>query len=412
MLALERRELIQILYEELPDKSKVLLGRAVAGIRQSENGVEVELADGTSQRGDLVIGADGVHSIVREAMWQHADAAEPGLITDDERNIMMRNWVCLFGLGPGEPGLRNELSVTSYPGKRAAMTITQPRLTTFLFFWKAETATALSRPESAARFTAQDADRAAAGVAHLPVNETMVFGDFWNKRTRAQLSHIEEGVLTRWHYGRLVLAGDAVHKVTPNTAYGGNLAIEGVAVLANQLHRAVVEQRRRREGSGRCDGDGDQEEKDEATPSWGAASLAQADLEAAFRAYQARHESRAREVCATAHWVTRLQTWDTPWLKFWSLYVMPLSDRKALARIIGALVRRAPLLDFVPLDRGPEGKVRWEHGETRSDDGYGKPWRGALAALAAVGLVASFAFFIRRWPLSGYTAREALSSDL
>jgi len=38
-------------------------------VRETEEGVEVEFEDGTVERGDLVIGADGVRSIVREAIF-------------------------------------------------------------------------------------------------------------------------------------------------------------------------------------------------------------------------------------------------------------------------------------------------------------------------------------------------------
>ena len=41
----------------------------------------------------------------------------------------------------------------------------------------------------------------------------MVFGEIWAQRTRGSLISIEEGMLEHWHFGRIVLAGDAVHEV-------------------------------------------------------------------------------------------------------------------------------------------------------------------------------------------------------
>jgi 2-polyprenyl-6-methoxyphenol hydroxylase-like FAD-dependent oxidoreductase len=54
-------------------------------IKQDSNGVEVILKDGEVERGDLVIGCDGVYSAVREIMWNHANKVTPGLISVEEK---------------------------------------------------------------------------------------------------------------------------------------------------------------------------------------------------------------------------------------------------------------------------------------------------------------------------------------
>ena len=81
----ERREFLQVLYDQLPDKSKIRLGKKVIDIVETYDGVEVFSADGTSEKGDVVIGGDGVHSLVRQKMWENADRISPGLITVKER---------------------------------------------------------------------------------------------------------------------------------------------------------------------------------------------------------------------------------------------------------------------------------------------------------------------------------------
>lgn len=62
-------------------------------------------------------------------------------------------------------------------------------------------------------YTAQDAEQLAETVASYPVCESLLFGELWRKRERASLVNVEEGVLDKWHFGRIVLAGDAAHKV-------------------------------------------------------------------------------------------------------------------------------------------------------------------------------------------------------
>lgn len=41
-------------------------------IRQTEREAQVVTADGAVYKGDLVVGADGIHSVVRAEMWRQA----------------------------------------------------------------------------------------------------------------------------------------------------------------------------------------------------------------------------------------------------------------------------------------------------------------------------------------------------
>ena len=94
ILLLERRVFLQILYDSLPDKTCIRTGRPVREVKQSVSGVEVKLEDGTIVTGDMVLGCDGVHSLVRTAMWDHASITAAGLITAKEKTC--KSIVCIF----------------------------------------------------------------------------------------------------------------------------------------------------------------------------------------------------------------------------------------------------------------------------------------------------------------------------
>ena len=49
----------------------------------------------------------------------------------------------------------------------------------------------------------------------------------------------EEGYCDKWYHGRIVLAGDAAHKVTSVTGMGFNMGISSAVVLANELYRTL-----------------------------------------------------------------------------------------------------------------------------------------------------------------------------
>lgn len=86
---MDRQFLLQTLYNNLEDKSRVLLNKKVVKVDHSDQGVSVQCRDGTTYAGDVVIGADGVYSTVRNEMWRHMDNDHPGMATKERK--------CKFG---------------------------------------------------------------------------------------------------------------------------------------------------------------------------------------------------------------------------------------------------------------------------------------------------------------------------
>lgn len=76
---------MRTLYDLLPDKTKVVEHCHVRDIIEEKGAVRVLLEDGTEHVGDLVVGADGVHSKVREILWKNANRSIPGLISAAEK---------------------------------------------------------------------------------------------------------------------------------------------------------------------------------------------------------------------------------------------------------------------------------------------------------------------------------------
>jgi 2-polyprenyl-6-methoxyphenol hydroxylase-like FAD-dependent oxidoreductase len=54
------------------------LNAEVSSVEKDDRGATVRLADGTGERGDLVVGADGVHSVVRRSLWPEAEPRYAG----------------------------------------------------------------------------------------------------------------------------------------------------------------------------------------------------------------------------------------------------------------------------------------------------------------------------------------------
>lgn len=62
-----------------------MLNTSVQSIDQTQDGVTVTCEGGKVVEGDIVVGADGTYSGVRQEMWRHADSLGEGEMFDDDR---------------------------------------------------------------------------------------------------------------------------------------------------------------------------------------------------------------------------------------------------------------------------------------------------------------------------------------
>ncbi|RYP71295.1 hypothetical protein DL771_004872 [Monosporascus sp. 5C6A] len=339
IIILERRKFLQNMYDCLPSKAPIKLGCEVANVRQHTTGVTVTLKDGTVEEGDMIIGCDGVHSPTRSIMWDHANKMQPGVITAKEKTDIKTRWKCLVGMGPATPELGERDMTAVFDKGISFLCITQPTETFWFVFFRLDKE--FSWPKRN-RYTAHDAEAAAASVADHPVSESLVFGELWKRRDRASMLDLEEGVLDHWFYDRIVLAGDCVHKVTPNIGFGGNMALESVVVLCNHLQAMLAGQR--------------------------GAKPSRATLNRAFAAYQEERRGRVVEVMELSSLITRMQAWDTPFHKFLATWVAPLQAERAIADQLGEIIRKGPKIAYgsdTAKGFGSGGRLRWADEEEK-----------------------------------------------
>lgn len=84
ILFLDRQMVMKILYDKIQHKAHVLTNERVVSVQNHASTAAVVTTAGRTFEGDIVIGADGIHSIVRQQMWQEAGKAEPTWIDPTE----------------------------------------------------------------------------------------------------------------------------------------------------------------------------------------------------------------------------------------------------------------------------------------------------------------------------------------
>ncbi|PHH72080.1 hypothetical protein CDD82_6180 [Ophiocordyceps australis] len=81
---IRRTDLLRELHAHLGHGQRVMLGKTVKRVQQSGCGVRVECDDGSVHGGDFVLGTDGTHSVVREAIWKQGREEEGTAVSRDE----------------------------------------------------------------------------------------------------------------------------------------------------------------------------------------------------------------------------------------------------------------------------------------------------------------------------------------
>jgi 2-polyprenyl-6-methoxyphenol hydroxylase-like FAD-dependent oxidoreductase len=216
MVCIHRARLQGLLLEHAGPEH-VQLGRAVTGFQDSGTGVTVTLSDGSTATGDVLVGADGLRSVVRQ-----------GLLGDEP--LRYSGYTSWRGVSPTVPGVRpGQVSETWGRGARFGVV----PIGGGEVYWYAT----LNAPAGG-----QDAP----GEARAKLQR--VFGG-WHAPIADLLAATPEEALFRtdihdrpplgrWSQGRVTLLGDAAHPMTPNLGQGGCQAIEDAVVLAGCLARA------------------------------------------------------------------------------------------------------------------------------------------------------------------------------
>lgn len=82
--------LLQVLFDNLESKDDLLTQKRVVRVDTHAGGVLVRTEDGSTYAGDIVVGADGIHSAVRKEMWRNGQEQSPGLFRPDENKGLGR----------------------------------------------------------------------------------------------------------------------------------------------------------------------------------------------------------------------------------------------------------------------------------------------------------------------------------
>lgn len=219
-IAIYRPDLSRILTEAaLAAGVTIRAGLSFTSLVDHGSHVEVELTDGSHDRFDLVVGADGAHSAVRRLI-------HPGIRPTYTGWMSFRLVLENGPEGPAGfyslPGGKGMLAIVRLPGNRLYM--------------------AAGKQMESRRIAPAEAVQLLDGIM-APYTAPLPCAI--RERLQAQppiVARPFDCVLVPgpWHRGRITIIGDAAHATTPNLASGGSIALEDGVVLAEELAGAVT----------------------------------------------------------------------------------------------------------------------------------------------------------------------------
>jgi salicylate hydroxylase/6-hydroxynicotinate 3-monooxygenase len=288
-LCMHRGDLHDALASTVPAQI-VHLGKKLTGLDEASGQVTLSFEDGSTAKADAVVGADGVHSVVRDLIIGPDAPIHRGRIA--YRAVFPAALMGGFDIGN---------SRTKWWGSDRHIVIyytTKQKSEVYFVTSVPEPAEWLTRESWSAKGDVKEL-RAAYDGFHQDVRNVLEACPDCHK-----WAILEREPLKRWSDGRVVLLGDAAHPMTPYMAQGAATSIEDAAVLARCL--AAVE--------------GD-------------------DVEGAFRRYEAHRKPRTSVVQAISSansWMRDAGTSDTSWLYGYDALTAPLDQPAAHPRMQAA----------------------------------------------------------------------------
>lgn len=214
-----REDLSNILYDLTKDRVEYIWGDSITSIHETKTGVEVQFTYGKPQTFDLIIGADGLHSNVRN-------------LTFGDEEQFKRTLGCYISIF----NLNNYLNLD-----HCQMLYTIPGKTVGMY-------SACDNTEAKGMFLFQSEtlkyDRYNLEEQKNLIN--IAFEEITGWETSSLLKNLKEATdfyfdeicqihLPTWSKGRITLVGDAAYCPSPLSGQGTSLALVGAYVLAGEL---------------------------------------------------------------------------------------------------------------------------------------------------------------------------------
>ncbi|MFG1910654.1 FAD-dependent monooxygenase [Kribbella sp. NPDC048928] len=216
LLSVMRPDLEGVLRDHLPSSVNLRYGVALTGVTPRADGVQVQLADGSTLDGDLLIGADGIHSAVRREVF--------GPEASYLRFLGFHTAAYSFDAPAIHDEVAGRFCLTDTMGSQFGFySLRNGRVASFAVHRTDDPV--VPEDTRAAIRSAYD------GLGWVVPQALALCPD----ADQIYYDHVAQIVMPRWTSGRVVLVGDACGAVSLLAGQGASLGIAGAYLLAEKL---------------------------------------------------------------------------------------------------------------------------------------------------------------------------------
>jgi 2-polyprenyl-6-methoxyphenol hydroxylase-like FAD-dependent oxidoreductase len=224
---IRRGALVEMIYSALEGQVETIFGDGIVALDDRDDGVSVTLRSGAVRDFDLVIGADGLHSVVRTLRFG------PGASTPETYLGYLVGAFEVQGYRPRDEGVYVVYPTPSHQLARFAL---REDRTLFLFVFRSDAGTVPST---------QAGIRAVLRTEFGTVGwEAAAILDAMDSAEAIYFDRASQIRMPSWTRGRTALVGDAAAAVSLLAGEGTGLAMAGSYVLAGEISQASGDHRR------------------------------------------------------------------------------------------------------------------------------------------------------------------------